>query len=146
MNQNDPAPTGRVKTYSSLSALADDLTSAASALRQGHLATACKTVTSVYADLMSANAHVSRYVIESQEVGENEWEEWGSDNDAARLLRTFIEAASEDMIDDLNRYWRLREFGEATEPVDRCPKCGEIGYSDPAECSFCQDETEVAHA
>lgn len=26
----------------------------------------------------------------------------------------------------------------------QCPKCGEAGYSDPEECSFCQDQEEVA--
>ena len=146
MDHNDPARTTRVETSSTFSSLADDLTSAGSALRQGHLASARKTITSVYADLMSDNAGVCKYAIESREVSEEEWEEWGSDNDAARLLRTFIEAVSEEMIDDVNRYWRLREFGEVTEPVKRCPKCGETGYSDPAECSVCLDEAEVPHA
>ena len=145
-NQQDPARTGCVDTSTSLNTLAGDLTSAASALRHGRLATARKKVTSVYADLMCENAHVTRYVIESTEVDEDGWEEWGSDNDAARLLRIFIDAVSEEMIDDVNRYWRLREFGEVAEPVERCPKCGEIGYSDPAECSVCEDEAKVDNA
>lgn len=145
MSQKDPARNGRVETAPTLSALADDLTSAASALRHGRLATARKKVTSVYADLIS-DPRVTRYVIETSEVGSDAWEEWGSDNDAGRLLRTFVEAVNEEMVDDVTRDWRLREFGEVAEPVERCPKCGEIGYSDPAECSVCGDEAEVVHA
>jgi len=104
-----------MNTSTTLSTLADDLTSAASALRHGRLATARKQITSVYADLISKNAHITNYVIESTEVNEDAWEEWGSDNDAARLLRNFIDAVNEEMIDDVNRYWRLREFGEVAE-------------------------------
>lgn len=145
MDKKDRTRGKPTEAVTTLSSLADELTSAASAVRHGRLSTARKKVTSVYADLVCENAHVTRYVIESSDAGEEAWEEWGSDRDAARLLRIFVDAVNGEMIDDVNREWRLRELGEVADPVERCPKCDEIGYSDPAECPVCQGEVEVAH-
>jgi hypothetical protein len=51
------------------------------------------------------------FVIESCEAGEEDgkWEEWDSDTDPAQLLRAFVNSVSSEEIDDVNRYWRVRE-------------------------------------
>ena len=59
------------------------------------------------------NAKASKptcFVIESREAGEDgKWEEWNSDTDPAQLLRAFVNSVSSEEIDDVNRYWRVRE-------------------------------------
>lgn len=52
------------------------------------------------------------YIIESRDAGSQTWEEWRDDTDAAQLLREFVNAVSEEHIDDVNRYWRVREEEE----------------------------------
>ena len=49
------------------------------------------------------------YVIESRQAGVNDWEVWDSDTDPAQLLRAFVNSVSSEEIDDVNRYWRVRE-------------------------------------
>lgn len=53
----------------------------------------------------------THFVIQSREAGEEdtEWEEWSRDTDPAHLLHLFVNSVSEEQIDDLNRYWRVRE-------------------------------------
>ena len=51
------------------------------------------------------------FVIESREAGEEDsrWQEWNSHTDPAQLLRAFVNSVSSEEIDDVNRYWRVRE-------------------------------------
>ena len=51
------------------------------------------------------------FVIQSREAGEEdaEWEDWNRDTDPAHLLRLFVNSVSDEQIDDVNRYWRVRE-------------------------------------
>lgn len=50
------------------------------------------------------------FVIQSREASEDgEWEEWSRDTDPADLLRLFVNSVSSEEIDDVNRYWRVRE-------------------------------------
>jgi len=51
------------------------------------------------------------FVIQSREASEEdtEWEEWSRDTDPAHLLHQFVNSVSEEQIDDVNRYWRVRE-------------------------------------
>jgi len=51
------------------------------------------------------------FVIESRDAAydDDNWEEWSRDTDPAQLLRQFVNAVSTEQIDDVNRYWRVRE-------------------------------------
>ena len=51
------------------------------------------------------------FVIESRDAADadSKWEEWGQDSDPAQLLRAFVNSVSSEEIDDVNRYWRVRE-------------------------------------
>jgi len=51
------------------------------------------------------------FVIESREAAEEDdkWEEWDRHTDPAYLLRVFVNSISSEEIDDVNRYWRVRE-------------------------------------
>lgn len=62
------------------------------------------------------------FVIQSREVGEDgEWEEWGRDTDPADLLRAFVNSVSSEEIDDVNRYWRVRETPDPDNLDDDTP-------------------------
>ncbi len=51
------------------------------------------------------------FVIQSREAAEEhgKWEEWDRDTNPAHLLRAFVNSVSSEEIDDVNRYWRVRE-------------------------------------
>lgn len=60
----------------------------------------------------SAERSQPTFVIESRDAADEDskWEEWGQDSDPAQLLREFVNSVSSEEIDDVNRYWRVREI------------------------------------
>lgn len=61
--------------------------------------------------LSSEASNGTWFVIESREAAEEDdkWEEWDRNTDPAYLLRVFVNSVSSEEIDDVNRYWRVRE-------------------------------------